>query len=116
MCDLFSFPVGAQFHFSSAADIFKDFFGTDDPFADFLKGFGDPFGKGWLIELNLWIKDALGPPILSSYREVSLRSSEVTNVLKPFSAHLEHLSIRKWPQMLLNSKSLDKLVLDNECG
>lgn len=38
--------AGAGFHFASAADIFRDFFGTDDPFAEFTDAFSfDPFGK-----------------------------------------------------------------------
>lgn len=41
---------GFTFHFSSAADIFRNFFGTDDPFNfghfdSFSDPFSDPFGE-----------------------------------------------------------------------
>ena len=36
---------GFNFTFHSPADIFRDFFGTDNPFGDLFADFGEPFGK-----------------------------------------------------------------------
>ena len=47
--DIQLLPTGHAFHFTSASDIFKQFFGTDDPFADFLADFGTPFGEHIII-------------------------------------------------------------------
>ena len=50
-----------SFHFSSPADIFKQFFGTDDPFADFLNDpFRDSFGEQMYFDhviIMLWYEN-----------------------------------------------------------